>query len=100
MSLRLKSLELCGLEHGSNGRTCGVHTICGSVVIVSMLLKSTRQILEEKEVERPIVVESNGSPTQKRGRPKKVITRTVKDIQTRFEKGYAVETNNKCTNLI
>ena len=91
--LRSKQLELVGLEEGSSGRTCGIHTVCGELLIPGThvkLVEASREVIEQVVVEVPIVEESNGSPIQKkRGRPKKPKTRKETQIQRYIEDGFA-----------
>ena len=86
--LQYKTLELVGLDHGGNGRLCGIHsTNCGVAVNVGTKLVLRRatvdvQVLKKVPIstETPAVVDP---PVKKRGRPKRT---TVE-----YEERYVVE---------
>jgi len=75
-SLLYKTLEIVGINHGSDGRICGLHrTNCGSLVQVGTKLKlQTATIKEFVEVKVPVQVDNDEVSQQpkKRGRPKAI----------------------------
>ena len=88
-SLQYKTLEIVGLENGSDGRLCGIHiTNCGVAFDAGtklILRKATVEVQVLKNI--PVKAENaalNDPPTKKRGRPKKA---TVE-----YENHYVIET--------
>ncbi len=73
-----KSIEIVGLDDGSNGRMCGVHpTNCGVFVQMGVNLKLRKASIEIPVIEKvPVISVENVSQLlpRKRGRPKSQVT--------------------------
>ncbi|KAJ3250428.1 hypothetical protein HK103_003541 [Boothiomyces macroporosus] len=81
---KYKTIEIVGLNHGSDGRMCGLHpTNCGTQVQVGMHLK-----LHKRTVDIPVItkVAVQDLPAKRtRGRPKKVETDNAEHCEIRKE---------------
>lgn len=84
--LRMKSIEIVGLSHGSNGRTCGLHEeCCGTLVKPAIYLKLRKGLTDifidvEEEVDLySTEVTSARSKKRKKGK-KSAQTKMVKRL--------------------
>ena len=84
-SIKYKNIEIVGLSHGSNGRQCQQHTICGESVEVGdkMLLKMDEiDVIEEVQVQKVKENEVRKGP----GRRRKDCYQEVTEYVTKSEK--------------
>jgi hypothetical protein len=90
-NLRLKVIELVGLNLGNNGRTCGIHPFCGQSVEITDQLKlraTFRTVTEEVQVQEEVLpppIPEGAFIAKKRGRPKAAKFTTVLRSVTKTE---------------
>jgi hypothetical protein len=92
--MRLKVVEIVGLNHGSQGRACGLHAECGrqvhvgSVVIFrSATVTVSREVIIFKDIHDPNLT---NRPAKKRGRPKALQKEKVTEVQETTENAIKV----------